>query len=46
MMGQDLKDKWDHVSMDFNVKDNLGNEYDVLHNGGFGDNSYDMSWTS
>lgn len=40
---QELRDKWDHVSLHFMVKDNLGNEYDVLQNGGYGSNSYDVS---
>lgn len=42
--GQELIDKWDHISMSFKVEDNLGNEYDVLPNGGFGNSSYYMSW--
>lgn len=40
---QELKDKCDFVSLDFKVVDNLGNEYDVLNNGGFGNNAYNMS---
>lgn len=41
---QALQDKWDFVSMDFKVTDNLGNDYEVLPNAGFGGDPYHMSW--
>ncbi|MCG3088525.1 DUF4179 domain-containing protein [Sporosarcina cyprini] len=42
--GQELKDKWDVFSLDFRIEDNLGNQYDVLPNGGYGNSSFAMKW--
>lgn len=41
----EVKDKWDFVMTDIEVKDNLGNEYSSEHNGGYGDTSIQLRHT-
>lgn len=36
--------EWEHVSLDFNIRDDLGNEYDVLPNAGYGSSKKSMAW--
>ena len=41
---QALREKWNYVSLDFKISDNLGNEYDVLPNIGYGVGTHAMTW--
>lgn len=38
-------DKWDDITIELEVKDDLGNIYSGEGNGGFGKDSYTMSWS-
>lgn len=38
-------EKWDHVDVELEVKDDLGNIYSGEGNGGFGKDAYTMSWS-
>lgn len=38
-------EKWDDVNVEVEVKDDLGNIYSGEGNGGFGEDSYTMSWS-
>lgn len=35
-----MDEDWENVSVDYLVTDNLGNEYNVLHNASFGNSEY------
>lgn len=38
-------EKWDHIDIELEVKDDLGNIYSGEGNGGFGQDSHTMSWS-
>ena len=39
-----IREEWDIVSLDILVSDNLGNEYKVMPNAGYGSSPYVMNW--
>ncbi|WP_336825372.1 DUF4179 domain-containing protein [Sporosarcina sp. USHLN248] len=45
IVSKEVTDKWHRADVDIEIKDDLGNEYPGVHNGGKGDGQNNFSWS-
>jgi len=45
IVSEELREKWDDVYVEIEIKDDLGNSYSGEGNGGAGKDAYDMNWS-